>query len=82
MPVTVDFNFQPDSRKAQPRALISVSDGDTPQIQQPIRAVSMDTPEKAGYAGGPPTAQQSSTDAATASTTASSTRCRRICAHI
>lgn len=57
MPTTVDFNFNPQSRKPFPRALISVSDGDTPVIQQPIRAVSCDTPEKAAYAGAPPTAQ-------------------------
>ena len=57
MPLNVDFNFRPNTRKAAPRTLISVSDGDTPQIQQPIRAVSCDTPEKAGYAGAPPRAQ-------------------------
>ena len=57
MPTRVDFNFHPQSRKAIPRALINISDGDTPVIQQPIRAVSCDTPEKAGYAGLPPTAQ-------------------------
>jgi hypothetical protein len=57
MPVTVTFNFKPNSRKAVPRALINVSDGDTPQIQQPIRGVSYDTAEKAGYAGAPPKAQ-------------------------
>jgi endonuclease YncB( thermonuclease family) len=57
MPVSVTFSFKPNSRKAAPRTLVSVSDGDTPQIQQPIRAVSCDTPEKAGYAGAPPKAQ-------------------------
>lgn len=57
MPTTIDFNFHPQSRRPFQRALISVSDGDTPVIQQPIRAVSCDTPEKAGYAGAPPTAQ-------------------------
>lgn len=57
MPPSVTFNFRPPSRKAAPRTLISVSDGDTPQIQQPVRAVSCDTPEKAAYAGAPPKAQ-------------------------
>jgi endonuclease YncB( thermonuclease family) len=57
MPTTVDFNFNPQTRKPFPRAFITVSDGDTPLIQQPIRAVSCDTAEKAAYAGAPPTAQ-------------------------
>lgn len=57
MPVTVEFNFQTSSRAAVPRTLLIVSDGDTPQIQQPIRGVSYDTAEKAPYAGAPPTAQ-------------------------
>jgi endonuclease YncB( thermonuclease family) len=57
MPLNVNFNFTPNSRKAEPRTLIMVSDGDTPQIQQPVRAVSCDTPEKAAYAGTPPKAQ-------------------------
>jgi endonuclease YncB( thermonuclease family) len=58
MPVTVQWNFRPDTRPAQPRRFIRISDGDTPAIEQPIRAVSCDTPEKAGYAGKPPLAQQ------------------------
>lgn len=57
MPPNVIFNFKPNSKKAVPRKLISVSDGDTPHIEQPVRAVSCDTPEKAAYAGAPPTAQ-------------------------
>lgn len=57
MPLNVAFHCKPNSRKAAPRTLISISDGDTPQIQQPIRAVSCDIPEKAAYAGAPPKAQ-------------------------
>jgi endonuclease YncB( thermonuclease family) len=53
----VCFTFAPETRKAAPRKLIRTSDGDTPVIEQPIRAVSCDTPEKAGYAGSAPTAQ-------------------------
>jgi endonuclease YncB( thermonuclease family) len=34
-----------------------VSDGDTPVVEHPIRMVSCDTPEKAGYAGKPETSQ-------------------------
>jgi endonuclease YncB( thermonuclease family) len=52
MPVTVDFNFSNDQRP-QPRQLFRTSDGDTPVIEQPVRMVSCDTPEKAGYAGKP-----------------------------
>jgi endonuclease YncB( thermonuclease family) len=37
--------------------LFKISDGDTPQILQPVRMVSTDTPEKAGYAGRPELAQ-------------------------
>ena len=39
------------------RSLLDIHDGDTPAIRQPIRMVSADTPEKAGYAGGPEIAQ-------------------------
>lgn len=57
MPINVHFNFIPNSRKPARRTLIDVSDGDTPVIRQPIRAVSVDTAEKANYAGGPDLAQ-------------------------
>lgn len=57
MPVTVDFNFQGKSIKPSPKKLNRISDGDTPVIEQPIRMVSCDTPEKAGYAGKPDIAQ-------------------------
>jgi endonuclease YncB( thermonuclease family) len=56
MPVTVSFDFRNDQRP-QPRTLNRNSDGDTPVIEQPVRMVSCDTPEKAGFAGGPPTSQ-------------------------
>ncbi|WP_067490055.1 hypothetical protein [Actinomadura hibisca] len=46
----------PAARPA-PRRLLRASDGDTPVVEQPVRMVSVDTPEKAGYAGAPPTAQ-------------------------
>jgi len=51
--VSVDFSFARATRPAKPRRLSQVSDGDTPTIEQPIRMVSCDTPEKAQYAGGP-----------------------------
>lgn len=53
----VAFDFQRTQRRAQPRTLGRVSDGDTPVIDQPVRMVSVDTPEQAEYAGLPPTAQ-------------------------
>jgi endonuclease YncB( thermonuclease family) len=53
----VAFDFPRLSRPANPHRLSSTSDGDTPVIDQPVRMVSVDTPEKPGYAGLPPTAQ-------------------------
>lgn len=53
----VDFTYPRQLRTAQPRKLSRVSDGDTPVIEQPIRMVSCDTPEKAGYAGKPEVSQ-------------------------
>lgn len=58
MPVTVVFNWKPVSRKPAKRRLLRTSDGDTPYIEQPIRMVSCDTPEKEGYAGKAETAQK------------------------
>jgi len=57
-PPRVAFDFTRITRPAAPRTLISHSDGDTPLIQQPVRMVSCDTPEKAGYAGGEALAQR------------------------
>jgi endonuclease YncB( thermonuclease family) len=57
VPVTVPFDFEGPSRKPSAKKLNRVSDGDTPVIEQPIRMVSCDTPEKSGYAGGPDKAQ-------------------------
>lgn len=57
MPIEVNFNYNRNIRPAEPRALIRVSDGDTPVIDQPVRLVSCDTPEKAGYAGRPEISQ-------------------------
>jgi len=45
------FDFPRTTRRAAPRKLLRASDGDTPVIEQPIRMVSCDTPEKSGYAG-------------------------------
>jgi endonuclease YncB( thermonuclease family) len=53
----VGFDFPRTIRSAQPRQLARTSDGDTPVIDQPVRMVSVDTPEKQHYAGLPPTAQ-------------------------
>lgn len=54
---TVNFDLPTNAQKAQPRKLTRTSDGDTPVIEQPIRMVSCDTPEKGGYAGNPPLSQ-------------------------
>jgi endonuclease YncB( thermonuclease family) len=54
MPITVNFNLPHKDRSAQPRRLIRATDGDTTVIEQPIRMVSCDTPEKGQYAGNPP----------------------------
>jgi endonuclease YncB( thermonuclease family) len=57
MPVAVDFDFERIIRPASRKRLLRAADGDTPMIEQPIRLVSCDTPEKAGYAGLPATSQ-------------------------
>ena len=50
-PFQVDFNFDPKQRGPfDHRGLRNPSDGDTPIIEQPIRMVSIDTPEKS-YGG-------------------------------
>lgn len=54
---TVNFQFKRTLRNPTAKSLIRTSDGDTPVIEQPIRMVSCDTPEKAHYAGGPNKAQ-------------------------
>jgi endonuclease YncB( thermonuclease family) len=51
------FDFPRVIGPAAPRRLLRASDGDTPVVEQPIRMVCADTPEKAGYAGRPATAQ-------------------------
>lgn len=56
-PPMVNFNFPRNIRRAAARVVLSESDGDTPNIRQPIRMVSCDTPEKGGYAGNPPVSQ-------------------------
>jgi endonuclease YncB( thermonuclease family) len=58
MSVTVDFKFKRQLRQANDHKLLRTADGDTPYIEQPVRMVSVDTPEKAGYAGLPETAQK------------------------
>lgn len=55
--VTIDFNFKRNIKKANPQRFLRASDGDTPVIEQPIRLVSVDTPEKNRYAGGPTKSQ-------------------------
>jgi endonuclease YncB( thermonuclease family) len=47
----VEFAFERERRPAVPQRLFNISDGDTPVIQQPVRMVSTDTPEKSHYAG-------------------------------
>ena len=55
--LTIDFRFERQSYKSAPRRLLHISDGDTPNIQMPIRMCNIDTPEKANYAGRPKKAQ-------------------------
>jgi endonuclease YncB( thermonuclease family) len=57
VPPKVNFNYPRIIRPSAQRQLDQVSDGDTPVIKQPIRMVSCDTPEKAGYAGNPEKSQ-------------------------
>jgi endonuclease YncB( thermonuclease family) len=54
---TVHFQLPTNSHSAEPRTLLRNADGDTPYIEQPVRMVSCDTPEKAQYAGGPAVSQ-------------------------
>jgi len=63
MAVQVNFNYPRNFRAARPGSLLRVSDGDTPVTDQPIRMVSCDTPEKAGYAGRPEVSQPNLTNA-------------------
>ena len=53
MSISINFNFKRNIRPSSSKKLIQTSDGDTPIIEQPIRMVSCDTPEKAQYAGQP-----------------------------
>jgi endonuclease YncB( thermonuclease family) len=57
MPLSADYAFNPTTKKSAAHRLLRSSDGDTLLIEQPIRMVSCDTPEKAQYAGGPPISQ-------------------------
>jgi endonuclease YncB( thermonuclease family) len=57
MPLSANYAFNPTTRKSAAHRLLRSSDGDTLLVEQPIRLVSCDTPEKAPYAGGPPTSQ-------------------------
>lgn len=57
MAANFNFVFKREIRPAKPHRLTKVHDGDTPTIDQAVRMVSADTPEKAGYAGLPPLAQ-------------------------
>ncbi len=63
MPINTDFGFTATKRGPfSHRSIEMPSDGDTPIIRQPIRMVSIDTPEKK-YGGGAPL-QQEKLDAA------------------
>jgi endonuclease YncB( thermonuclease family) len=58
--MALEFDFKRETRPAAPHRLHldpQPHDGDTPTIDQAIRMVSVDTPEKAQYAGKPETAQ-------------------------
>jgi endonuclease YncB( thermonuclease family) len=52
-----NYNFSPTTKKSAGHRLLRASDGDTLIVEQPIRMVSCDTPEKAHYAGAAPVAQ-------------------------
>lgn len=54
----LQYVFKGYTKKPQPRALKRISDGDTPEIEQPVRMVSADTCEKSGYAGKSATSQK------------------------
>ena len=55
--VTVDFHVRRTTIRTDDRTLLRQSDGDTVTIDEPVRMVSVDTPEKSGYAGSPAIAQ-------------------------
>ena len=57
MPLSDDYTFNPVTKKSAGHRLLRSSDGDTLVVEQPIRLVSCDTPEKAQYAGRPEIAQ-------------------------
>lgn len=57
MPLSPDYAFSPVTKKSAAHRLLRASDGDTLVVEQPIRMVSCDTPEKAQYAGAPAVAQ-------------------------
>ncbi|MGD1838071.1 MAG: thermonuclease family protein [Nitrososphaeraceae archaeon] len=57
MSIQVNFSFKRNTRSKTSKKLIRTSDGDTPIIEQPIRMVSCDTPEKSNYAGRPEISQ-------------------------
>lgn len=58
MPLSPNYNFSSATKKSAGHRLLRASDGDTLMVEQPIRLVSCDTPEKAHYAGAPATAQR------------------------
>lgn len=49
----ISFGFKRTRYRPIGRGFIDISDGDTPNVNYPIRMVSCDTPEKANYAGKP-----------------------------
>ena len=57
MSIQINFVFKRNTRSKTSKKLIRTSDGDTPIIEQPIRMVSCDTPEKSNYAGKPEKSQ-------------------------
>lgn len=57
MPLSPDYAFNPVTKKSAAHRLLRASDGDTLVVEQPVRMVSCDTPEKAQYAGAPASAQ-------------------------
>ncbi len=56
-PPTVAFRTTGTTIRTDDRTLLKQTDGDTVDVQQPVRMVSVNTPEKSGYAGSPAISQ-------------------------
>jgi endonuclease YncB( thermonuclease family) len=80
MPLSPNYTFSPTTKKSAGHRLLRSSDGDTMVVEQPIRLVSCDTPEKAQYAGRQRPLKPSSTAAGSDCRTGFTTHCPVRCA--